>query len=86
MINLHYALTAAARLFLTVASFGSAFAMLWLSVLDVVPILPIGEFIFCITIGILTYPRLTITIDGEQDAQEDKQGSHSSTPSSKTKA
>jgi hypothetical protein len=30
--------------------------MLWLSVLGIVPILPIGEFIFCITLEYLPTP------------------------------
>ena len=84
MMDLHYVLTAASRLFITVVSIGSAIAMLWLNILGVVPRLPLGEFIFCIILGILTYPRLTTVYNGEQNAQETKQGTPSSAPSNTT--
>ena len=81
MIEMHHRLTAMARLFITIASFGSAFAMLWLNILNVIPQLPLGEFVFCIIIGILTYPRLTVIYDGEGNGKETEQGTHGSAPS-----
>jgi hypothetical protein len=59
--------------------------MLWLNILNVTPRLPLGEFIFCIIIGVLTYPRLTIICDGEDNGKTTEQSAYSSAPSSTTK-
>lgn len=78
MTYTYYALQAAARLFITVVSFGSAFAMLWLNILNVLPRLPLGEFVFCMIIGVLLYPRLVITCgecDGGKTEESSSRGS-----------